>query len=155
MIPNSALRLSATVMLVCIAHGALAQTCASPVSIVATGTFTGNTCNSSNQLPYLANGAIESYTNQDIYYMQVGPASSGIVIFLTPEAGVAMSVAVCRNQCSTYATCVGAAASGIAGAQQTVTLPDGSGDYYIVVAGVDTGPNCGNYSMSVSMPLGD
>jgi hypothetical protein len=131
-----------------ISPDASAQSCATPTQIVAAGSaFSGDTCNNTNQLPFLANGAISAPGSQDIYHMSVGDGS-GFVLSVVPDSGVDASVFICRNQCTTYATCVAAVDFGGAGFTETATLPPGVGDYYIVV---QTAPaQCGSYNLSVS-----
>ena len=136
--------------LTCLALDAFAQSCVTPVEITNTGAFAGNTCISSNQLPYIANGAIATQGKQDIYHVHVVDGT-GVTFNLTPEASVDLGLAVCRNQCSTYATCTSVVDSGVPGATQVAPLPDGPGDYYIIIGG---GSTCGNYNLYVAAPLG-
>ena len=134
---------------------AFAQSCANPIEITFAGLLSGNTCNSTNQLPYLANGAITSLDNQDIYHLRVGDGT-GIQLTLRPAAGLDGTLFACRNTCSASASCVAAADNGGAGAQETVELPPGPGDYYIVVGSVvsdSTVSDCGTYELYVAAPL--
>lgn len=136
-----------------IISSAFAQTCASPTALVSAGTTTGNTCTSTNQLPFLANGAISASGNQDVYFVHVADGHS-ILLSVRPDASVDMGLFVCRNQCSTYATCVAAADSGTAGTTTNATLPDGPGDYYVIV-GTSSTATCGNYTLTLVPPLND
>jgi hypothetical protein len=129
-----------------------AQTCAAPIPITALSPMSGNTCASTNQLPYLANGAISFLGNQDIYHLAVADGTQ-VQVHVTPEAGLDLAVFVCRNQCSTYATCVATVDDGGAGVQETAPLPDGPGDYYVIVGTAVSALTCGNYQLTVSMPL--
>jgi hypothetical protein len=134
---------------------ASAQTCASPIAITDTGTVTGNTCNNTNQLPYLANGAISVIGNQDVYYIDALNAHS-ITLTVQPEATVDLGLYICRNQCSTYASCTAAVDPGVAGTAVSAPLPDGPGDYYVIVAASGSlGPMCGNYTLTLTAPLDD
>ncbi len=132
---------------------ASAQTCASPTPIVSTGTFPGNTCTNTNQLPYLANGAISVAGNQDVYFIHAVNAQS-VSLTLVPDASVDMALFICRNQCSTYTTCIAAVDAGVAGGTVSAPLPDGPGDYYVIVGSTSAG-TCGNYDLNVIAPLND
>jgi len=104
-------------------------------------------------LPYLANGAIAFVGNQDIYRLTVLDGTD-VQLHLSPEAGLDLAVFVCRNQCSTYATCVATIDDGGAGVQETAPLPSGPGDYYVIVGATTLATStCGNYSLTVSTPL--
>lgn len=116
-----------------------------------TGVFNSDTCNSTNQLPYLANGAIAAFGNQDVYHLRVSDGS-GVTLGVLPQPAVDLALFVCRNQCSTYATCVAAVDAGAAGSLETATLPAGPGDYYVVVSSSQA--QCGGYNLSVTAPLG-
>jgi hypothetical protein len=152
MISTPAFRIAVATLLMSVASGVVAQTCASPISIVSAGTSTGNTCSGSNQLPYIANGAIENSENQDIYFVHATNAQS-VTLTVTPQAGVDLQLAICRNQCSTYATCTSVVDSGIAGAVQSAPLPDGPGDYFIIVGGtLSSTPSCGSYTLNLAAP---
>lgn len=129
---------------------ACAQTCASPLALPLPWT-TGNTCNSTNQLPYLANGAVAAAGAQDIYH-GVAVNAQSVSIQVQPDAGIDLALFICPNQCSTYATCIAAVDDGGAGVAETAALPDGPGDYYIIVGA--TGSGCGGYTLSVIAPLG-
>jgi hypothetical protein len=132
---------------------AFAQTCAAPITIAATGVFNGNTCTSTNQLPYLANGAIAVIGNQDIYRLTSVNANA-ITLNAQPEAGLDLALFVCHNQCSTYATCIAAVDNGGAGVAESTQLPEGPGDYYIIVGtAASTSPTCGNNTLTVAGPL--
>jgi hypothetical protein len=61
-----------------------------------------------------------------------------------------MSLLICRDQCSAYATCI-SAADVSTGSVADAPLPDGPGEYYIVVGASD--PVCGNYQLSITAPL--
>ena len=132
---------------------AFAQTCAAPILIAGIGAVAGNTCASTNQLPYLANGAIAVIGNEDIYRLTAANANL-IQLHVQPEAGLDLALFVCRNQCSTYATCIATVDNGGAGVAESTQLPDGPGDYYVIVGtAASTSPTCGNYSLTVSGPL--
>lgn len=126
-----------------------AQSCASPIALV--GSTTGNTCNGTNQLPYLGNGAIAANGAQDIYHIVAANAQS-LSIQVQPDTGVDLALFICPNQCSTYATCIAAVDDGGAGMAETAALPDGPGDYYVIVGATGTG--CGGYSVKLVAPLG-
>ena len=132
---------------------ALAQTCANPTAIVSAGTLTGNTCASANQLPYLVNGAISTQGNQDVYLIHTSNPGP-IFLSVQPNASVDMALFVCRNQCSTYATCVAAFDPGVAGTAVGATLPAAPGDYYIIV-GTSSPATCGQYTLTVAPQLND
>jgi hypothetical protein len=133
---------------------AFAQTCAVPITIPTIGAFNGNTCTSTNQLPYLANGAIAVIGNEDVYHLTAANANS-IVLTAQPEAALDLALFVCRNQCSTYATCIAAVDAGGAGAAESTQLPDGPGDYYVIVGTANPAtPICGSYTLIVAGPLG-
>jgi hypothetical protein len=142
----------AAVLMLIAAMPASGQTCASPIPIVGTA-FSGNTCNNSTHLPALANGAIlTGGGGEDVYHIS-GADLSQVSVALQASAGVDLALFVCPNQCSTYATCIAAVDNG-AGAIESVPLPDGPGDYYVIVASVAAvTPNCGSYNLSVSGPL--
>ena len=131
---------------------AWAQTCANPTALVNAGTLSGNTCTSTNQLPYLANGAISTAGNQDVYL--VDTARTGpIFLAVQPDASVDMGLFVCRNQCSTYATCI-AIDTGVAGTEVSATLLSGPGDYYVIV-GAASPAICGHYTLTLAPQLND
>jgi hypothetical protein len=132
---------------------AFAQTCANPTALVSAGSFAGNTCTSTNQLPYVANGAIATGGNQDVYFIHTTDGHS-IFLNVQPNATVDMSLLVCRNQCSTYTTCVAAVDPGVAGTTASATLPDGPGDYYVIV-GTASAASCGSYTLTLFSPLND
>ncbi len=132
---------------------AFAQTCTNPTALVSVGSWTGNTCTSTNQLPYVANGAIATGANQDVYFVHTANAGS-IALSLQPNASVDMGLFVCRNQCSTYATCVAAIDPGVAGEAASTTLPPGPGDYYIIV-GTASSASCGDYTLTLAVPSSD
>jgi len=147
------LRYLCALLILCPALPAFAQTCAAPIAIVATGFFNGNTCASTNQLPYLANGAIAVIGNEDIYRLTAVNANA-ITLNVQPEAGLDLALFVCRNQCSTYATCIATVDNGGPGVAESTQLPDGPGDYYIIVGtAAQVAPQCGNYTLTVSAPL--
>ena len=135
----------------CCAAPLFAQTCAAPTEIVTTGAFNSDTCSSTNQLPYLANGAIAAFGNQDVYHLRVADGT-GVTLNAQPQPAVDLALFVCRNQCSTYATCVATADAGGAGFAEAATLPAGPGDYYVIVSSGQV--QCGSYSLSVAAPLG-
>jgi hypothetical protein len=132
---------------------AFGQTCANPTALVSAGSLTGNTCTSTNQLPYIANGAISAGGNQDVYYIHTANGHS-VLLTVQPDPSVDMGLFVCRNQCSTYATCVAALDPGVSGTTTTATLPDGPGDYYVIV-GTASAASCGSYTLSLIPPLND
>ena len=134
----------------------LGQTCAEPIEITnVPGQYSGNTCNNTNQLPYLANGAISVIGNQDIYYIHALNAHS-VTLTVQPEATVDLGLYICRNQCSTYASCTAAVDPGIAGVAASAPLPDGPGDYYVIVAASGSlGPMCGNYTLNLTAVFND
>src|SRR5262249_21263960 len=118
---------------------AFAQTCASPIDVVTTGFFDRTTCGGTNQLPYLANGAIAASGAQEIYHV-LASDSQGVALHLQPlDAGLDLSLLICRDRCSAYATCT-AAADASAGSSADAPLPDGPGEYYIVVGATE--PTC-------------
>lgn len=130
---------------------AIAQTCAAPIAIASGNTFTGNTCNDTPQLPFLANGAIGSQGNQTVYSIA---AHSNIhaTFTLTPEAAADLALYVCGSPCSTYSSCVAAMDDGGAGVPESASLDLRPGNYFVVVGA--TGPVCGSYSLSVAIPVG-
>src|SRR5262249_14440489 len=141
-------RLSLAIALVTMlpASNATSQTCASPVPIAFNSPVLGNTCNSTNQLPYLVNGAIAASGSQDIYRVTVLDGRL-ITLYVEPVAGVDLAVFVCPNECSTYSSCIIAADSEGAGGVETAALPDGPGDYYVIV-GATAALTCGGYSLT-------
>jgi len=147
---SSSLAIAAT--LAFFSASAYAQSCASPIEVSVPATqFTGNTCNSTNQLPYLVNGAVQAPGNQDIYHLRVTDGS-GIQLQLTPAVALDGVLFVCRNLCATYSSCVAAVDSGGIGAAEMASLPPGPGDYYVIIGSVV--PACGTYNLTVSAPLG-
>lgn len=129
-----------------------AQSCASPIEISGVvSQFAGNTCNSSNQLPNLANGMIYSPGSQDIYHLSIADGT-GVQLHLTPAAALDGVLFVCRNVCATYSTCIAAVDSGGAGIAEVASLPSGPGDYYVIV-GSSASPVCGTYNLVLSSPL--
>ncbi len=152
---SSALRCCFALAMMSVGLPAFAQTCASPIALTDTGISTGNTCNNTNQLPFLANGAISVIGNQDIYYIHALNAHS-VTLTVQPEATVDLGLYICRNQCSTYASCTAAVDPGVAGVAASAPLPDGPGDYYVIVAASGSlGPMCGNYTLTLTAPLND
>ena len=130
----------------------LAQSCANPIPITIVSTYSGNTCTSTPQLPSLANGAIQLFGNQDIYHVGAADVQVGTQLVVTPSATFDVEVFVCRNQCSTYATCVSAEDAQGPGGVETAKLPPGPGDYYVIIGSPPTS-DCGTYTMSVLGPL--
>jgi hypothetical protein len=126
---------------------ASAQSCAAPIEVTYVGEYSSNTCNNSNQLPYLANGAISAPGSQDVFHMRVSDGT-GFNLQVQPPTGVPVSMFVCRNQCSTYATCIAAVDSDGASLTSMVPLPPGAGEYYIVVQTAIA--QCGSYNLVVS-----
>lgn len=130
-----------------------AQTCATPLPIAAGMPLNGNTCASTNQLPYVANGAIAFSGKQDIYLFTTANANL-IQLQVQPEAGLDLALFVCRNQCTTYATCIATVDDRGVGVTESTQLPDGPGDYYVIVGtAASTLPTCGNYTLTVTGPL--
>ncbi len=129
---------------------AAAQTCAAPIEVFNTN-ITGNTCDGSYNLPALANGAIVNVGKDIVYHVATSNPYSGAVI-LAPEPTVDLTLFVCRGPCGTYSTCIGVADKG-AGAQDTVDVPAGTNDYFIIV-GAASGV-CGNYQLTLVYPLDD
>jgi hypothetical protein len=140
----------------CVATPAFAQTCAAPIEIaVAPFVSTRSTCSNTNNLPYLANGAIANQGEDDVYHIAIGAAVmyEGTAT-LTPEAGVDLSLFICRGPCGTYSTCVAAVDNGT-GAVDAAQIPAVPGDYFIVVGHAGSSlPTCGNYTLSIAYPLG-
>jgi hypothetical protein len=137
---------------------ALAQTCAAPIEIVlppsaSVYTTVGNTCDSSNNLPYLANGAIANHGEDDVYRVAIGLA--GVDVAMTPEAGVDLSLFLCRGPCGTYATCTAAVDDGV-GAFNWAPIPPLAGEYFIIVGHAgESAPTCGSYTLNITAQFGD
>jgi hypothetical protein len=135
---------------------ALAQTCAAPTQILFTGWRVGDTCNNTQNLPYLANGAIVNNGEDDVYHVAIGSlVTSWGEVTLSPLADVDLTLFICHGPCGAYATCL-SVADAAAGSSATVYIPPVAGDYYIIVghAGL-TGATCGSYELSVSYPFND
>ena len=132
----------------------VAQTCTTPIPIVASGTVSGTTCSGTTQLPSLVNGAMTG--GQQIVYRAT--FATGLFPYvdlsLQPDAGVDMSLFVCPNACSSTASCIAAVDDNGAGIAEIASIPNPAGDYYIIVqAAPGSGPVCGGYSLTLSTPL--
>lgn len=129
---------------------AVAQTCAAPIQVVNTNN-TGNTCDGTYNLPALANGAISNNGKDVVYHVATSNPYAGTVI-LQAEPGIDLTLFVCRGPCGTYSTCIGAADDG-AGAQNSVDVPAGTSDYFVIVG--SAGGYCGSYTLDLVYPLND
>lgn len=136
------------------ALSARAQTCDSPIEITSSQGISGNTCNSTINLPYVANGAIALAGEDVVYHVATVNPFAGQVS-LQPDSGVDLAMFVCRH-CSTYATCIAAVDNGPA-ASNVANVPAGTADYYIIVGAttVASATTCGSYTLQVAYPLDD
>ena len=129
---------------------AVAQTCAAPIEVVNTHS-TGNTCDGTFDLPALANGAISNNGKDVVYHVATSNPYAGTVT-LQAAPGVDLSLFVCRGPCGTYSTCIGAADGG-AGALNSVDVPAGTADYFVII-GAASG-SCGSYTLNLVYPPND
>jgi hypothetical protein len=141
------------VILMSIAATADAQTCAAPIVLTNSNVVSGNTCSGTTQLPSLVNGAIAG-GQQIVYRISVAPGTfSNITPTLQPDAGTDVAMFVCANTCSPTASCIAAVDQQGAGGAESASIPNPTGDYFIIVQDVVGGPSCGSYTMFVSVPL--
>ncbi len=127
----------------------LAQTCSAPYPIPSGTAASATTCEGTQQLPTLANGAM-SGRQQIVYHVTVAPSSTALPITVTPDPGTDVALFVCSNRCSPSATCVAAIDDNGQGGAETATLPSGAGEYFVIVQNVGV---CGNFSLTA--PLSD
>jgi hypothetical protein len=140
------LRVCCVALLFGAAAPAFAQTCASNAIPVSNGGgFVGNTCNSTVQLPALANGAIQSPGPQDIYALHdLSALYLDLTLTLTSSPN-SLSLYVCRNPCSTFASCVAVADTDGTGVA-TIKLPQPA-EYFLVVG--SAAGTCNTYSLTI------
>jgi hypothetical protein len=134
-------------LLLSISLAASAQSCTTVPVSSPTGGLSGTTCSATNQLPVLANGAIQTPGPQAIYAVQDFSAALLDETFtLSADPASNLSLFVCRNPCSTYASCVGVAdVDGTGHATVHLARPLES----IVVVGSMVG-TCATYTLSIS-----
>ena len=125
---------------------AFAQSCANAIPITNGGNFSGNTCNGSNQLPALVNGAIQTAGPQTIYALHdLSSLYLNETFTLTADPSASLSLFVCRNPCSTYSSCVAVADVGSSGSVAAfVSVP---AEYFVVVG--STAGTCGAYNLQI------
>jgi len=125
---------------------ALSQTCAAPIEYTYSP-VSGNTCNSTRNLPYLANGAIVNGGPDIVYH---GYLLSTTSIYAALEGVDNLSLYVCRGPCGTYSTCLAVIDSVAFAAYPTTIYPAAPGDYYFIV-GSASGV-CGTYTLYLWTP---
>ena len=140
------LRYLCTVLILIAAAPAFAQSCANAIAITNGGNFSGNTCNGSNQLPALANGAIQAAGPQTIYALHdLSSIYLNETLTLTADPSTNLSLFVCRNPCSTYSSCVAVADVGSIGSG--VAFVNNAAEYFVVVG--STLGTCGAYNLQI------
>ena len=146
---SSALRV---LLLLLAAAPAFAQSCANAIPIVSGGNFSGTTCGGTNQLPALAAGAIQTSGPQALYAVQdLSAVYLNETFTLTADPSANLAVFVCRNPCSTFASCVAVADVGSNGSgAASVSTPT---EYFVVVGSL--AGTCGAYTLTVSGTLND
>jgi hypothetical protein len=145
-------RLACASVILIAAAPVFAQSCVNTIPIASGGNFNGNTCSGTNQLPALANGAIQASGPQAIYALQdLSAIYLNETFTLTAAPSANLSVFVCRNPCSTYASCVAVADVGSGGSGAAFVSNPAA---YFVVIGSAAG-TCGAYSLTVSGTFND
>ena len=128
-----------------------AQSCANAIPITNGGTFSGTTCSQSNQFPTLVNGAIQTPGQQVIYALSDLSAQYLNEQFTLTADPNSLSLYVCRNPCSTYASCV---AAGDVGSTGSVTLNLPKPAEYFLVLGSTSGV-CSTFSLTITGTFND
>ena len=145
-------RLACASLILIVAAPVFAQSCANTIPITFGGNFTGNTCSGTNQLPALANGAIQASGPQAVYALQdLSSQYLNETLTLTADPSANLSVFVCRNPCSTYASCVAVADVGSNGSGAAYLSTPAA--YFVVIG--STAGTCGAYSLTVSGTFND
>ena len=138
------------VLLLSASMGVAAQSCTATISVPVNNGLSGTTCGASSQLPAVANGAIQLSGPQVIYDVADFSASyldETYTLNADPASG--LSLFVCRNPCSAYATCYGVADVDNTGAA-TVHLAKTTASTVIVGS---TAGTCGSYTLTISGTL--
>ena len=127
-----------------------AQSCTNTIAVPVTSTLSGTTCAAPNQLPAVANGAIQAFGPQIIYAVADFSATYLDETFtLNADPASNLSLFVCRNPCSAYASCYGVADGDNTGhASVHLAKPAES----VVIVGSSAG-TCGAYTVTISGTL--
>ena len=144
--------LLACALLLSASMGVAAQSCTNTVAVPVNNVLSGTTCGGTNQLPAIANGAIQAFGPQVIY--DVADFSAGYLdetYTLNADPASGLSLFVCRNPCSAYATCYGVADVDNTG---TAAVHLAKTTAATVIVG-STAATCGNYTLTISGTLND
>jgi hypothetical protein len=132
--------------------GVAAQSCTNTIAVPVNNVLSGTTCGAANQLPAIANGAIQAPGPQVIYDVADFSAlylDETYTLSADPASG--LSLFVCRNPCSAHATCYGVADVDNTGAA-TVHLAKTAAATVIVGS---AGATCASYTLTISGTLND
>ena len=133
--------------------GVAAQSCPNAIAVpTLNAPLSGTTCGATNQLPAVANGAIQLSGPEVIY--DVADFSAIYLdesYTLTADPNSQLSLFVCRNPCSAYATCYGVADVDNTGTA-TVHLAKTTASTVIVAS---TAGTCGSYTLTIGGTFND
>jgi len=130
---------------------ARAQTCAAPIQVSASTTFTASTCDGTNDLPYISSGTAVNRGPDVVYQLTVPPPWPQSSAVLQPEPGLDLALFQCVGHCSTFATCFSWIDNG-PGNENMLTLEPGYDLFLVVAHPAEAAPMCGNYSLKITYP---
>jgi hypothetical protein len=124
-----------------------AQTCAAPLPVYPTASFTGSTCGQ-NLLPALNHGTVLMPGDDIVYHLPPGHYEGGatVAVVTTNDPNFHPALFLCSAPCGSESQCVGASDSGSAD-KAAVAIPQDENDYYLIV---DSQVGCGDYWLVVN-----